>query len=100
MVNAAIFIVHDLNNSSGSNYNRVIAKSVLGKAQPILLTVLSTCFGLIPFLIEGEDEVLCFGYWLLAIGTIGGLLFSLVAVFLCLPVFLWNKKMTYVKSWE
>lgn len=89
VVNAAIFIVHDLNNSPVKKYNRAVIKSVVGKAQPILLTVLSTCFGLIPFLIEGEDEVFWFA---LAIGTIGGLLFSLFAVFVCLPVFLSKRK--------
>ena len=88
VVNAAIFIVNDLNNSKLKKYNRAVLKSVLGKAQPIMLTILSTCFGLIPFLIEGESEAFWFS---LAIGTIGGLMFSTVAVFLCLPVFLQNK---------
>ena len=89
VVNASIFIVNDLNNNRHSkHYNRAILKAVLGKAQPILLTILSTCFGLIPFLIEGESEVFWFA---LAIGTIGGLIFSVVGVFLCLPVFLFRK---------
>lgn len=88
VVNASIFIVNDLNNTTLKNYNRAVAKSVMGKAQPILLTILSTCFGLIPFLIEGENEVFWFA---LAIGTIGGLVFSLVAVFVCLPIFLSRK---------
>jgi len=61
----------------------------MGKAQPILLTVLSTCFGLIPFLLEGQNE---FFWFSLAIGTIGGLVFSMIAVFVCLPVFLSKKK--------
>lgn len=88
VVNASIFIVNDLNNTSLKNYNRAVVKAVLGKAQPILLTILSTCFGLIPFLIEGESEIFWFA---LAIGTIGGLVFSIVAVFICLPVFLSQK---------
>ncbi len=64
-------------------------KSVAGKAVPILLTILSTCFGLVPFIIEGQGEIFWFS---LAIGTIGGLLFSMVGVFLALPVFLWKKR--------
>lgn len=88
VVNASIFIVNDLNNSRTRNYNRAVIKSVLGKAQPIILTILSTCFGLIPFLIEGESEIFWFA---LALGTVGGLVFSIVAVFLCLPVFLARK---------
>lgn len=94
VVNASIFIVNDLNNSQLKNYNRAVIKSVMGKAQPILLTVLSTCFGLIPFLIEGESEIFWFA---LAIGTIGGLVFSIVAVFVCLPVFL-SRKVKRVKA--
>lgn len=88
VVNAAIFIVYDLNRSKKLGYNRSVLKAVLGKAQPILLTVLSTCFGLIPFLLEGDSEIFWFA---LAIGTIGGLIFSLFAVFVCLPVFLMKK---------
>lgn len=88
VVNASIFVVNDFNNSSKKNHNRAILKALMGKAQPILLTVLSTCFGLIPFLLEGQDE---FFWFSLAIGTIGGLVFSMVAVFICLPVFLSRK---------
>ncbi|WP_339923385.1 efflux RND transporter permease subunit [uncultured Cyclobacterium sp.] len=87
-VNAAIFIVNDLNNRSKGNYNRNVLKAVGGKATPILLTVLSTCFGLIPFVMEGQGEIFWFS---LAIGTIGGLVFSMVGVFLALPVFLWKR---------
>ncbi|WP_286756803.1 efflux RND transporter permease subunit [Roseivirga sp. UBA838] len=89
VVNASIFVVNDLNNTRLKHYNRSVIRSVLGKAQPILLTILSTCFGLIPFLVEGESEYFWFA---LAIGTIGGLVFSTLAVFLCLPVFLSSRK--------
>lgn len=87
-VNAGIFIVNDLNNRTQGNYNRNVLKSVAGKAIPILLTILSTCFGLIPFLMEGQNEVFWFS---LAIGTVGGLVFSLVGVFWVLPVLLWKR---------
>ncbi|SHN03546.1 Multidrug efflux pump subunit AcrB [Cyclobacterium lianum] len=87
-VNAAIFIVNDLNNRTRGIYNRNVLKAVAGKATPILLTVMSTCFGLIPFVMEGQNEIFWFS---LAIGTIGGLLFSMVGVFLALPVFLWKR---------
>ena len=88
-VNAAIFIINDLNNRSGSGYNRNVLKATVGKAVPILLTILSTCFGLIPFIMEGQNEIFWFS---LAIGTIGGLLFSTLGVFWALPVFLWKKQ--------
>lgn len=89
VVNASIFIVNDLNNRTLKHYNRSVLRSVIGKAQPIILTILSTCFGLIPFLLEGDSEYFWFA---LAIGTIGGLVFSTVAVFVCLPVFLSKRK--------
>ncbi|HAH37038.1 MULTISPECIES: efflux RND transporter permease subunit [unclassified Algoriphagus] len=88
-VNAGIFIVNDLNNRLKGNYNKNVLKSVAGKAIPILLTILSTCFGLIPFIMEGQNEIFWFS---LAIGTIGGLVFSMVGVFWALPVFLWKKE--------
>ncbi|KYG84801.1 multidrug transporter [Roseivirga seohaensis] len=91
VVNAAIFIVNDLNNTKLKKYNRAVLRAVMGKAQPIMLTILSTCFGLIPFLLEGENEAFWFS---LAIGTIGGLMFSTIAVFVCLPVFLTKKVKT------
>lgn len=87
-VNAAIFIVNDLNNRREGLYNRNVIKAVAGKAIPIMLTILSTCFGLIPFIMEGQNEIFWFS---LAIGTIGGLIFSIIGVFIALPVFLWKK---------
>ena len=54
------------------------------KINAILLTVISTVLGLIPFLLDGPDEVFWFAF---AAGTIGGLLFSLIALVLYLPVF-------------
>jgi multidrug efflux pump subunit AcrB len=88
-VNAGIFILNDFNNRKTGVFNRNILKSVGGKAIPILLTVLSTCFGLVPFLIEGQNEIFWFS---LAIGTIGGLVFSMVGVFWILPVLMWKKR--------
>jgi multidrug efflux pump subunit AcrB len=87
-VNAGIFILNDFNNRLRGNYNRNIIKSVAGKAIPILLTVLSTCFGLVPFILDGQTEVFWFS---LAVGTIGGLVFSMVGVFLILPVLMWKR---------
>ncbi|PZX50718.1 multidrug efflux pump subunit AcrB [Algoriphagus ratkowskyi] len=89
-VNAGIFIVNDLNNRDTGLYNRNVLKSVAGKAIPILLTIMSTCFGLIPFIMEGQNEVFWFS---LAIGTIGGLIFSMIGVFWVLPVLLWKKSL-------
>jgi len=91
--NAAIFIVNDFNNLRKKKqaflYNRLLIKATANRGRTILLTTISTCCGLIPFLVEGQNEVFWFA---LAVGTIGGLLFSLFAVFVVLPVLLWKKK--------
>ncbi len=54
-----------------------------GKITPILLTIISTVLGLIPFTIHGAQEVFWFS---LAVGTIGGLVFSLVVITLITPM--------------
>lgn len=93
VANAAIFIVNDFNNlrknKPGRLYNRQLIRAAAGRSRTILLTTISTCCGLIPFLLEGQHEVFWFS---LAAGTIGGLLFSLFALFVVLPVLLWKKK--------
>lgn len=93
VANAAIFIVNDFNNlrkgKPAGLYNRLLIKATANRARTILLTTISTCCGLVPFLVEGQKEIFWFS---LAVGTIGGLLFSLLAVFGVLPVLLWNKK--------
>lgn len=55
------------------------------KITPISLTIISTVLGLIPFLTDGPGEVFWFNF---AIGTIGSLLFSIVALLFYLPVFI------------
>lgn len=54
------------------------------KIWPITLTILSTILGLVPFLFDGPKEVFWFCF---AIGTIAGLVFSVIALILYLPVF-------------
>lgn len=87
-VNAAVFVVNDLNNARCKDYNRAVLKATMGKIRPIILTVLSTCLGLVPFLIGGQHEVFWFA---LAIGTIGGLTLSVLMVLVVLSVLLMTK---------
>ena len=54
------------------------------KIVPITLTVLSTVLGFIPFLIGESKEAFWFP---LAAGTIGGLVMSMVGMFLFLPIY-------------
>lgn len=78
-VNAAIYIINEY------AVTRDYIKAFNIKIVPILLTVLSTILGFIPFLISGQGPE---PFWFpLALGTIGGLLFSLIAIVLYLPLF-------------
>ena len=88
-VNAAIYIVSTF-NSLRHRFPRIIPirlyiRAIKVKITPILLTVLSTILGFIPFLIGSSKE----SFWFpLAAGTIGGLTMSLIGVLLFLPLFL------------
>ncbi len=86
-VNASIFIVNDFNkllkNENGSSLENYI-QAFKQKIFPILLTVISTILGFIPFVKDGQNEVFWFA---LGVGTIGGLIFSLVGILLYLPLF-------------
>lgn len=50
-----------------------------------MLTIISTVLGLVPFLFDGPKEVFWFPF---AVGTIAGMVFSLVALLLYFPVFI------------
>ena len=56
------------------------------KAVPVFLTILSTMLGLSPFLFErtGEEDF----WYSFTIGTMGGLIFSLIAYVLVMPILL------------
>ena len=60
-------------------------KAFNGKIIPIFLTKISTIIGLIPFLLTGREERFWFA---LAAGTIGGLVFSLIGLFVYQPIML------------
>ena len=90
VVNAALYILNDFNiymrtAPGGLTSARLYLKAYQGKIIPITLTVLSTVLGLVPFITEGEDEVFWFA---LAAGTMGGLIFSVLAILIFMPAFL------------
>lgn len=94
VANSSIFIISDCKNiitvasKSSSDINDLIS-AVLIRSRTILLTTISTCCGLIPFLMEGQNEVFWFSF---ALGTIGGLCFSIISLFLILPVLIFKYK--------
>ena len=94
VVNAGIYILHQY---GGMLVGKAAADGSVGKKKalqiylrafnnkivPISLTVVSTVLGLIPFLMDGPDEVFWFAF---AIGTISGLVFSLLALVVVMPM--------------
>ncbi|GAB4235912.1 MAG: efflux RND transporter permease subunit [Ekhidna sp.] len=88
VVNASIFIVAEAMNYTSNNWSRNIIKACSRKFTAIMLTIVSTCLGLVPFLLEGQQEVFWFSF---SVGVIGGLIFSVLLVFGVLPVMLMKK---------
>ncbi len=88
-VNSALYIINDYNNFKkrfpAREKLKIYIKAYNHKIIPVFLTILSTIMGLIPFIIGGQDEVFWFAF---AVGAIGGLVFSGVALVLYFPVFL------------
>lgn len=88
-VNAALYIINDYNNFRKQNPNRNVQamyfKAFNYKIIPVLLTIMSTMAGLVPFVWGGQNEAFWFSF---AAGSIGGLLFSLIGIFIYLPVFI------------
>lgn len=88
-VNAALYIINDYNNFKRQyplrNTQLMYFKAFNYKIIPVLLTILSTIVGLIPFVWGGQNEAFWFSF---AAGSIGGLLFSLIGIFIYLPVFI------------
>jgi len=91
VVNSLILIINDYNDLRKRrkiSSLRLYVKAWQYKIQPIILTVLSTALGLIPFLLNGPSEVFWFAF---AVGVIGGLIFSLLVITIVNPVFLYHQ---------
>lgn len=88
-VNAAIYILNEYNsirnNRPNLSYIDAYLKAWNSKIIPILLTIGSTILGFLPFIIGSQKEAFWFP---LAAGTIGGLVMSIVGIFIFLPLFL------------
>jgi len=67
-------------------------KAFNGKIIPVILTILSTIVGLLPFLLTGRDERFWFA---LAAGAIGGLLFSMVGLLVFQPMMLRREQLLF-----
>ncbi len=89
-VNAVYYLLNDykLMQKITSNHITRYLFAFKNKIFPILLTVISTILGFIPFIINGQNEIFWFA---LATGTIGGLIFSMLGIVFYLPVLLLKK---------
>lgn len=94
VVNAAIYIINEYNGLAVERYGRksgavaveLYMKAYNHKIIAVLLTIVSTVLGLVPFLIDGpRAEEFWFSF---AIGTIGGLSFSVLALVFFMPIFM------------
>ncbi len=87
-VNASIFIVNGFNGLKKEFPNKdsisLYVEAFKQKIVPITITIISTVLGFVPFIKDGQNEVFWFA---LGVGTIGGLLFSLLGILFYLPVF-------------
>lgn len=91
-VNAAIYIINEYNSLRSQKATKVsvrlYVKAFRVKITAVLLTVLSTVLGFIPFLIGETHE----SFWFpLAAGTMGGLILSLTGIFFLLPIMVLKK---------
>lgn len=86
-VNAGIYLTSEYRTiaaASGQHGLKTYIKAYNRKIIPTMLTILSTVLGLIPFLLDGKQNPFWFSF---AIGVMSGMLFSVVAIVLIMPVF-------------
>ena len=93
VINAGIYVINEYGNilhrRRHSDRLSIYMKAYNRKIMPILLTVLSTILGLIPFLVKSQPASFWFSF---AVGTMGGMFFSMIAFYIYLPVFFPLKK--------
>lgn len=95
VVNASIYLISEYDTVTGMHYRaslpvtvrtniRYWVKAYNRKIIPTLLTIISTILGLIPFLFDGKDVSFWYSF---AMGVIGGMIFSIIALIFFMPVF-------------
>jgi len=86
-VNAGIYLTSEYRTIAGAkgvHGLKTYLKAYNRKIVPTMLTVLSTVLGLIPFIMEGKQDMFWFSF---AIGVMSGMLFSVIAIVFIMPVF-------------
>lgn len=86
-VNAGIYLTSEyrtIQTANGRTGIKTYIKSFNRKIIPTMLTILSTVLGLIPFLFDGQKAPFWYSF---AIGVMSGMLFSVIAIVVVMPVF-------------
>ena len=86
-VNAGIYLTSEYRTiaaATGQHGLKTYMKAFNRKIVPTMLTILSTVLGLIPFLFDGKQNQFWYSF---AIGVMSGMLFSVIAIVLIMPVF-------------
>jgi len=81
-VAGSIYMVAAIRQQTKKATARAVAKAVFTKLNPISLSMISTCLGLVPFIVLGDHEIFWFA---LATGTLGGMAAAAVYVFVIIP---------------
>lgn len=93
VVNSGIYIVNEYRNMERDAEEkglpvdslRMYVKAYNHKIVPVFLTTLSTVMGLLPFLLYSETQKFWFSF---AVGSLGGLAFSIIALIFVMPIFM------------
>ncbi|HTN22265.1 MAG TPA: efflux RND transporter permease subunit [Pelobium sp.] len=99
VVNAALYILNDYNNQKIQKQEvsdiSLYLKAYNSKIIPVILSTASMILGLIPFIVMPDKDTF---WYTLAMSTIGGLLFSMIALLFYLPLFLIKGSATVASS--
>lgn len=91
-VNAMLYIITQYlylkKINKNTNLVHLYTKAINHKIVPVLLTIISTILGLVPFFFDGQEEIFWFSF---ATGVTGGLLFSVISLLFVCPIFLFSK---------
>ena len=86
-VNAGIYLTSEYRTIAGASGHtglKTYIKAYNRKIIPTMLTILSTVLGLIPFLFDGRQSQFWFSF---AVGVMSGMMFSVIAIVMVMPVF-------------
>lgn len=94
-VNAGIYLTSEYRTIAAATKHaglKTYIKAYNRKIIPTMLTILSTVLGLIPFLFDGRNSQFWFSF---AVGVMSGMLFSVIAIVIVMPVFFPLKSLRY-----